>query len=607
MLGACSSSPSEGDDTRTANDATLPAIDCAAGTMPVLGSTSCAPVGTTACAEGFAPSSSGWGCDAISIATACTGPTRAKLGEPSACVAIDDCAAPFPPATSFAVVKSAAELEDALAKAPRGATIALDEGQYGAIKIEQDVTLVGRCASRVRFVGPGARGIQVVGENVKAKLRSLSVSGFEGGVVSSYGSDVDAASLFIEKTKIGFLSGEATMTVSSSVVEGNAQSQNALNTMMGGLLTATDVELRGTQTAIASFDPKSSVVVKRSIVTYEGANQKADLLMALRGGDIRVEESLVRTRASSVLFLGKDLPGIPAKDVDRAGRISFVRSNVRQVDFNREGAAGKITSGGSVSFEESTFEHQSFYALMAGDAESKVTLTNSVLRSAPTDDFFRSALFITGGASSTITGSAIVNARQSALLVAHPGSSLTLDRSLVANTEFRAPGPNAETGGSAIAVGAGDQASLIIKDSAIVKSQQFGVFASDAALVEIRGSVVDGAGAIDDGIAEMRGGDAIVIDNQSRLAMESSVVRGSGDAALMLVGGDGIVDSCRFVNNRVGLHLSGTKLRELSASEPAPSEPGASELVLRKTSFEATDARVRESDTTLPTMTMKAK
>jgi hypothetical protein len=594
---------SNADDEKTAPPAvelsgTLPASDCAAGTMPVVGAATCAPVGTLSCADGFEASATGWGCDAKQPARGCTGTKRAKIGE-TTCTPIDDCSGPFPPPGAFAIVRSAAELDTALANAPSGATIALDEGVYKAIKIEKDVSLVGRCAELVQFMGPGVRGIQTVGDGVTAKLRSLSVSGFDGAVLSSYGSEVEAASIHISQAKIGFLAGEAKMTVTSSIVDGDEQSQNGANTMLGGKLTLSDVHIRGIGTAVTSFDPKSEIVLKKSTLSYEGADQKTNLVMALRAGAVRIEESLVQVRASSVLFIGKDMPGLPVKDVDVGGSVAFVRSVVRQTGFNRQGPLGKVSAGGSLELNETSVEHQSYFAFMVGETDSKARITNSVIRSAPTDDFYRSALFVTMGAAADVSGTAIISARQNALLVGRTGSRLTLEKSLVLGTEFRGPGPNAALGGSSIGVAAGDDSLLVIKDCAIVKNQQFSVLASDGARVEIARTIVDESERVGVDEASAMGGDAVVVGSSARLSMDSSIVRGSGDAALMIVGGDGIVDSCRFVNNKVGVHLTGTKLREQST---APPEPIAEELVLVRSTFEATEARVRESEMLLPEM-----
>ncbi len=84
----------------------LPEGECPAGTMPVLGERTCAPVGPQTCAAGFVKAASGWGCDAVLPAKACTGATRDELGN-ATCVPVGDCGAAFPPANATVFVDAA--------------------------------------------------------------------------------------------------------------------------------------------------------------------------------------------------------------------------------------------------------------------------------------------------------------------------------------------------------------------------------------------------------------------------------------------------------------------------------------------------------------------
>ena len=138
----------------------LPEDDCPPGTGPVIGSSTCEPVGWTDCPSGFVPDPSGWGCAEVVATSACTGAMREAVGE-SACQPIGDCSAAFPPPDASFFVRADytdAELDathfrkvgEALAAAPAGAVIAVDSGLYvEGLSITKPVTLSGRCAEEV--------------------------------------------------------------------------------------------------------------------------------------------------------------------------------------------------------------------------------------------------------------------------------------------------------------------------------------------------------------------------------------------------------------------------------------------------------------------------
>src|SRR4051794_12089817 len=89
-LGACSSA----ERTVIAQvSPTLPSGEratCDVGTMPTVPGTACAKVGPTSLPQGFEPSADGWGFHAIRPDAACSGATRAVIGETS-CIPLDDC------------------------------------------------------------------------------------------------------------------------------------------------------------------------------------------------------------------------------------------------------------------------------------------------------------------------------------------------------------------------------------------------------------------------------------------------------------------------------------------------------------------------------------
>ncbi|MBX3186732.1 MAG: right-handed parallel beta-helix repeat-containing protein [Labilithrix sp.] len=182
----------------------IAAADCPANTMPEIGKAECQPVGwSAACPEGFERDATGWGCVDRVPRAACAGATREDI-KTGSCVPIGDCNAPFPPpAATLFVDDDGAEdathfktLGAAMAAAAAGATIAVEEGAYAeVIEFEKnDVTVVGRCAEKVKFTKPGGpsgpagrrAGVFVPGLT-GAKLRGVTVSGFRGGVLMEDG------------------------------------------------------------------------------------------------------------------------------------------------------------------------------------------------------------------------------------------------------------------------------------------------------------------------------------------------------------------------------------------------------------------------------------
>ena len=159
-----------------------PSIDptsCAAPEFRGAVDTTCRRGGWAACPEGSVPRASGWGCEAVVPATACTGATRDVLGS-TTCAPVGDCAGAFPPAdaTLFVDPNGASDathfatIGAALVAAGSGAVIAVAAGQYPeSLLANKDVTIAGRCAAQVSIVGGGSRvrGLRVEGAHVIAR------------------------------------------------------------------------------------------------------------------------------------------------------------------------------------------------------------------------------------------------------------------------------------------------------------------------------------------------------------------------------------------------------------------------------------------------------
>ena len=551
-----------------------PLASCAAGTMPSLESGACEPVGPSRCPEGFAAAKGGWGCSAIVPAAACKGATRATLGQ-TECAPVDDCEAPFPP-RGATVVHDSAQLAAAIAVADPGATIALETGTYGSITTDQDVTLVGRCASKVIVKGPGTRGVFIQQERAIA-LRSMTITGFQGGIVASYFSPtVDVSHVVLTGNQIGIVAGEATVTISQSVIEGHPADKSstpddgAVTVEIGAKVTLTDVDVRDASNTFAAFDAPGTIEVRRSVVTYDGPTRSAELVQAFRGGAVTITESAVHMREAGFASLGSELQGLPAPKDPKPGSLRVVASEIVQRGADRsERQLVLMGSGSSVTFDRSTVVHQSAIGVLASGPGTRVTLTDSVVLAEQTSGLPRIAVMALRGASALLTRSAVVDACQNALATGHDGSTLTLDHSLVMGTKFGGPGPEADLGGVGMAIAVGDGASLSVVDSAIVASEQFGIVGESSARLKLTRTLVDGTIATSAAVS----GVGVSVSNGAQLTMDACLVRGSGDAALMFVDSPAIVQGSRFSSNKVGVHVQGTSLVEVKdpphAGDPA--------------------------------------
>lgn len=552
--------------------------------MPSLASGSCDHVGPTSCAAGFAISESGWGCRAVINDTSCAGATRAKLGETS-CMPIDDGSAAFPPSGAI-VVDDDASLTAALATAKRGRTIALEAGTYHGFEVPRDLHIVGRSTEKVVVKGSGEHGIYVGGEK-KVSIASLTIEGFEAGVVASWGANVEASKLLVQNAMLGVISGGAQLHVTGSVIETAATDGSAMSAQAAGSLLFEDGEIRGYTTVASSYEKGTELAFRRSIARYEGTRAAANLFMTFGDAHTLVDESAVLLRVGTLGLTGRDLPGVEKLAGARGGHLELKNSYVKQSGAELTRTLSKIIEGAHVTLDGTTLEHQSPSAIMAGNAGSRVTAKDSVIRGVATSDSVRNAIWALHGGSAELEGSAIVDAQGDALVVANEGSRMTLTRSLVHGTRAARSMTDPQFGAAGIALLAGQGGTASIESSAIVESNNLGVLVGQDAQATLARSIVD-ATRIG---PEMTGGSAIA-SVTARITVDQSLIRNSQDAAIVFTGGDGIVKHTRFVGNPVGVHLGEARIVDAPMD---PSTAAAGELVFFANVFEGTEVMIREA------------
>ncbi|MBX3188815.1 MAG: hypothetical protein KF819_17485 [Labilithrix sp.] len=582
--GACTTEVVTAEGAPVAAPSKDPAEECAAGTMPSLESSACGAVGPSSCALGFATSESGWGCSAVTSAAACAGAASATLGDAS-CVALDDCNAAFPP-PGATVVTDDASLAAALANARAGSTIALDSGTYAGFEVPRDLSIVGRCASKVILKGGGQRGVFVT-DVKKVSLRSLTIEGFTAGIVASWGAEVTATKIIVRNAQLGITSGEAKVHVSKSVLEATGKSGSALNAQQGGALVFEDGEIRGYTTVSSAYDKGTELALRRSVARYEGNTPSATLFMTFSDAHNLVDESAVLFRGAVLALTGRDLPGIEATAGAKGGHLEMKRSTVRQSGVELDRPLSKIIEGGRVTWDETTLEHQSVSAVMTGDAGSLLTSKGSVIRGLAPNNGMRNAIWALRGGLAEVDGTAIVNAQENALVSANEGSRLQVTRSLVSETLPGMSMTDPEFGAAGIGLLVMDGATATFDSSAIVYSRNLAVLAAQNGQLAMSKSIVDFTRVG----PEMNGGSAVA-SFDARVTIDGSFVRKSQDAALVFVGGDGIVKHTRFVGNPVGVHLGEAHIVDAPA-DPSTAAPG--ELVFFANVFEGTELMVRDA------------
>jgi hypothetical protein len=567
--GPSDSAPEEAPVTSTA-----PAVpdECAAGTMGSVADAACVPVGPKSCADGFAKAKSGWGCAAVHPAEVCTGATQARIGS-TACVPVSDCNAAFPPAGTDATAHDAAELTAALARVRSGGTIALDAGTYDGIELSTSVRLVGRCASKVIIKGVGAgRGILVQG-STKASVSGVTITGFKGAVVAANGGTIDLADVAMIGNPYGIVASNGTVHVDGAVFEGppasapkEGQGLLAVTSEKGANVTIANADIREYGAAIRSLD-KGIATLRRSVVTsYADDTSSQHVFGAYSEGHVTVEESGVYIRQASTIFaiVGRTLDTITKDPNARPGQLRFVASDLWKGDLEDPGWLFGVHEGARVEIEGTTITHRGDAAFDVRDAETTLAIKDSAILSSAKTGVAHTGVTVFSGASADLEGVAMVSPSSSAIFVGDVGSRVSFVRSLV--TGMR-------SGPGTAALVSDRAATLTIDGGAVMDSEGYALIGNAASKIIIGHGFFDGAGV----------GQGVAITATTALAMNDSIVRRQGDAALTFVlGAQGTVSDSFFLDNQVALHLDQARILDAKPGEPAT---GEGEVVLARNTF----------------------
>lgn len=558
--------------------------DCGIGTMALAGATTCAPVGP-AVPAGFEAAPDDWGFRAILPSRQCTPATRLAIGERD-CVPVDDCARPFPPPEAKVVVRqgSGPTLEDAIASASKGDTIAIDRGTYGAVRIARDVTLVGRCAREVALEAKSADedGIRIEGAHA-VSVRSLTLRGFGFALWAGGGTKLSVERAVLAENLVGaWITEDAELDLRQSLVDVSrapAIMGDGVIVARGGKATVADTELREVRVAIDAYGQGTRATAKH-IVVEERSPEESALVVASQGAEVTIEDSRLEAEAR---FLGAAQaidPREPKKSAPASLRIA--RSElVRTLPTNASGF--DVHGGSSLALEDSTLATRARVGISSDDA-AKLSILRSVIRPVDRRDPSRgevgAAVVINDGVTLDLDRSAIIGSAQSAILASR-GCRVRLAGSLVTGTwEFERTGFD-ERMASGQAISLSGDAVLDLRDSALVDNAGAAVWmgGDDASVTMKRATIA---------VTRDVGAVAGLVAWGGTLDVEESLFHGIPDTALALGSPSGVVAGTIVSRSAVAFRMMGDT-RVVRAEDEAR-RPGAGEVVVRDNVLVETDA-----------------
>lgn len=304
----------------------LPDSDCDAGTMAVLGSAECQPVGWHGCPAGFVTEA--FGCVPVVPSGSCPGATMGVLGQ-AACQPVGDCSAAFPPAAATLFVDASldggaldathfASVGAAVAAAAPGATIAIADGQYPGEHLTPaaDVHLVGRCAEKVVLTGTFAsEGVLMNGPHtvtvtgVTLRKFSVGAKALNGGtvVLESVIVEASAQSAVHAQGAHSKLSATGSALRGSFALNGSSASTAGAVVLDGAELTLTGCDVAGNQElGILSAAASATATLTGTLVrdTVAGTSRTGAALFGEQKGSFVLTGSALVRNAGGGGYLG---------------------------------------------------------------------------------------------------------------------------------------------------------------------------------------------------------------------------------------------------------------------------------------------------------------
>jgi hypothetical protein len=588
----------------------LAAGPCAPGTRAALGSATCVPVGTTACAPGFSAHASGWGCVPVLPAAACAGATRDALGS-ATCAPVGDCAGAFPPAGATAFVDASfsdvqldathfRSLRAAVEAAPANATLAVAAGTYAeTLDVTRAVTLVGRCAEKVLLEAPtGAAAIAV---SADLTLRGVTVRGGTPGLEVGPAAHASLADVVLEQNlRAGIVATDgARVEVVRSVIRATqaasrSDTTNGVFVDVSGKVTLDESAVVGAADAGLGATGGGTITLRRSVVRDvvkrpDGVGGSG--ARAFEGGIVSLEESAVVSAIGTGILAGQT-----------KGGLKLVRSTVlgTRPDLRFPGGfatAASLTTTGTLDATDSTFADNSEIGVAADHVGSRATLEGCVVVGTLPggDSGIAIAASAANGATLQARSSAFVGSRGLAVYGLHAGATVELDASLVSDVGTTVGSTlSAGRGGTALAVV--DAAHASVTASTIEGCHELAVGAIDSGttlLVErtlVTDTLPNGAGLY---------GDALMGRRNADVTIRRSVFRKSAGIGLAFSGATASVEGSFVRENAVGIHVQDGSSLGTGVAAPQPVD-ALTVFVTDDTRFEDNATRVGSGVVPLP-------
>ncbi|MFO0658556.1 MAG: right-handed parallel beta-helix repeat-containing protein [Polyangiaceae bacterium] len=371
----------------------LPATDCDGSSIPILGETTCQPVGPAAVGTSSCPASisveNNGVCDVVLPSQPCAPGTLALPGETS-CHAVDDCGAgdwgniPIDASTqfvkqSYSGANGASDgsqsrpwttISQAISAASAGSIVAVSDGAYAeSVQINaHPVRLWGRCSSKVSVSATSAAAATIaVTSQSNSEIHGLSITGSatNGGVVVSGAENVKIDHVYVhDNSAFGVIvqsfQGAASVAISSSLIASN---RGVGVYVTGATATFDQVAVQDTLPRSSDQSGGQGVVIQAntSTMTASNATLSSSLIsgnhavgLVVMGAKVDVDGTVIRNtlpQASDSQFgEGVQVLGDATSQLDT--ELTLTES---VLDANHE--VGLLLFGGKASLEASVVEN----------------------------------------------------------------------------------------------------------------------------------------------------------------------------------------------------------------------------------------------------------
>jgi hypothetical protein len=560
-------------------DPILPASDCAVGTSPTIGNTSCVPVGTTSCATGFtkgAPGASGWGCDAVIPTSLCTGATREAIGS-STCVPIGDCNAAFPPSNATIFVDASytgaqidgthfAALDAALAAAPPNAVIAVESGAYsGQIIPTNSVSIIGRCAEKVVFTStdPTASAIELGPANNTWSISGITLTNYHGAV-SVLGGSATLDSIVVDGNHYaGVVVGNSgtKVTLKNSVVRGTRM--GATDNAAFGLYIGYAAQVTVDDTAFADNDyinvglsgqttPNAKLTLTSSVVRSAHPAGAGNGFGWGIYGSLKVSIDVEQSAIIGNQGFGVNMYSTAASNAGSAVVNGSLIKGTTYDPVNKVGI-GFEAGGSSVDIESSTVTDNNVSDVYGSGTTVKIA--NSTLGGTSSTDpnVLGPVGLVLYDTTATLTSDAIVSTRTGADF--QGTSTVEMDNSLVSGTQLDSTGYYVNGTYVGVGITVESKATLTSVGSAILGVHTAGILSTGNTTLTnllVRGTRAGGDGA---------GGRALSAENNSTMTVSASAFIDNSETGIAVASSaltidDSLVDKTSFdPSNEFGIGI----------------------------------------------------